>query len=67
MTSVAEEHYQLSAEKIKFMFDGLVVHFGDFIGNSTRESITLKLECNMTVVDTTKDFLVHAWNKRQCC
>ncbi|KAF2348245.1 hypothetical protein FHG87_021000 [Trinorchestia longiramus] len=29
--------------------------------------VGLDKECNMTVVDAMKDFLVHAWNKRQYC
>ncbi|KAF2344096.1 hypothetical protein FHG87_025150, partial [Trinorchestia longiramus] len=30
-----------------------------------RYLVGLDEECNMTVVDTMKDLLVHAWNKRQ--
>ncbi|KAF2358651.1 hypothetical protein FHG87_010596 [Trinorchestia longiramus] len=30
-----------------------------------RYLVGLDEECNMTVVDAMKDFLVHAWNKRQ--
>ncbi|KAF2350741.1 hypothetical protein FHG87_018506, partial [Trinorchestia longiramus] len=29
--------------------------------------VGLDEECNMTVVDAMKDFLVNAWNKRQEC
>ncbi|KAF2345856.1 hypothetical protein FHG87_023388 [Trinorchestia longiramus] len=32
-----------------------------------RYLVGLDEECNMTVVDAVKDFLVHAWNKRQGC
>ncbi|KAF2355316.1 hypothetical protein FHG87_013928 [Trinorchestia longiramus] len=32
-----------------------------------RYLVGLDEECNMTVVDAMKDFLVHAWNKRQGC
>ncbi|KAF2350070.1 hypothetical protein FHG87_019174 [Trinorchestia longiramus] len=32
-----------------------------------RYLVGLDEECNMTVVDAMKDFLVYAWNKRQGC
>ncbi|KAF2344105.1 hypothetical protein FHG87_025140, partial [Trinorchestia longiramus] len=32
-----------------------------------RYLVGLDEECNMIVVDAMKDFLVHAWNKRQGC
>ncbi|KAF2363434.1 hypothetical protein FHG87_005812 [Trinorchestia longiramus] len=32
-----------------------------------RYLVGLDEECNMTVVDAMKDFLVHAWNMRQGC
>ncbi|KAF2346195.1 hypothetical protein FHG87_023049 [Trinorchestia longiramus] len=32
-----------------------------------RYLVRLDEECNMTVVDAVKDFLVHPWNKRQGC
>ncbi|KAF2358938.1 hypothetical protein FHG87_010303 [Trinorchestia longiramus] len=32
-----------------------------------RYLVGLDEECNMTVVDAMKDFLLHAWNKREGC
>ncbi|KAF2345862.1 hypothetical protein FHG87_023382 [Trinorchestia longiramus] len=56
------------------------MHHQDFVRASLKETLrcsrgTLRSpsscsvdeECNMTVVDAKKDFLVHAWNKRQGC
>ncbi|KAF2353194.1 hypothetical protein FHG87_016053 [Trinorchestia longiramus] len=34
-------------------------------GSGMRYLVGLDEECNMTVVDAMKDFLVYAWNKRQ--
>ncbi|KAF2358917.1 hypothetical protein FHG87_010328 [Trinorchestia longiramus] len=69
------EHLVLEFSKYEHEQDGCVVHeqCGENKWNARcveedsgmRYLVGLDEECNMTVVDAMKDFLVHAWNKRQ--